>query len=1118
MTGAWEIYVYGDGQFIGSIFNGLKMLSTGGAVEGLAGVCVLAGLLAAVVRPVLSVIGSGPLASSFHGAEPLVAIIRQTFIAAVLAYVLVGPLSPTHTVLIIDQLDNSQTNTIEGVPLVPAYVAHVSSLIGYDIGNVLEQNIMPVDSGSALLFQNGGLAIGAKYLNDVLDITPPSAQIDYNSGYYNTIPINAVLTNYFEVCIFPNLANIPGPSSAQAAGLNALTASTDILGAAAFQNPLFSNPNVSLDFSFNDGTAETCQRAAQDIENYWRMIFDPWLERFNYQNLGSPPTQEGNTIKEVQDILQRYFPGNSLDYQTQLIQLATINAVRSSVLGFDAMNGGGTALQDQLARKETGSGWIQAARLFSKIVLTMRQLFEGLVYGLSAFLPVFFAIAGWPAITTFIKINLWLQLWVPFYVIMNAFADTALYHAVQDVLNAVYYQGNVYGVSFQNVEALRTQANLVLGYIGAFSWSVPTLAWGLVKGGEYAISHGISAATSGTGGQQTAQSVGAQAGGAGNITMGHETFGGTGFMTSTAHTSMGRLLEAGAGATKWQQLAGEFGGAAAATEAVGGAQFVSTMKNVGAGRAYGGDAGKALTTGQTAEQRNIADQETFAAIAAGRGQTVEGFQSAITTMSAGAKAQLVSDWAKMTGQSFREASRSLARVSGDRGFVNTGAWEKSTEGIGGITPRLQAEKTEQTLRTSRMLGFKSALDQNGLSPSAFGLGQGSMEAGRGMGALGEYLNGNISLGDLMLMGKTGVATEAGFAKGLQEMAERLYPGDPDGVEKLSHYRTGWETANEVAKFRQLQSIAGGAGITDKFNAAMSHQGHGVSMALNAEQARSLLGANAQGGTYTFARTDDGIMAYHEGKTGQRFDAVNFRSSLRGREDDYKNLTTSTTGSDRERLNVDKSRYDHRNVDASGTEVTRGNDYRAGNDVIAAIQDRDGSHLSGYRDYFEGHTPTRGGYALVKKMAEELGGFGRINQAVQDIASVSGGVGLDLSKNWLGKTIGIKGNMGYEGQRRAEEAIDANAIRNAMDRYYGNVMAQNKSPEWKMQKMAEMGNDIKQIMDYQATASTVGQLRHGADNPAKGQFRSVAGRSFSGLEQRQEDPKMKQPSDPELGKW
>jgi TraG-like protein, N-terminal region len=1119
-----NVYTFGDGQIIAAVFNGIVMLTK--ILPSLVEACLILGLLAAVAGPLMSFFDGGNPVPQVEGATPVLSIIRQSVLAvfALALFLGINPLDHTgqpgaiftRTVYINDQVDPSQNQAVDNVPIAVAYVSSYTSEIGEKLGTVFETYLLPVDASyPALQFQHGGLAMGARYLNDLLDITPPSAPADYGGSGYT--PIDAAVTNYFDICVFPNLAVIPGNGSDEARGLDQLTTETGFFtdsGSIFITSPLFADPNTYLQMNLESGNTTgnysnwtSCAGAGNDIVNAWNPIIQPWVEDYTDKSLGIIPDQSGGnsgwTI--ANDVIERYFPG--VDPSSAFVQIAVLNSIRSSLLGFDAQNGGGTALQNQLANKEVGAGWIQAARLFGQIAIEMRTVFEALIYGLTALLPVFFVLGGFKALVSYLKISLWLQLWIPFYVILNLIGDVLLSQMVQTIMNSTQTAGMALGISFRNLEGLRTHANIVLGLVGVLCWSVPAFAWGLVKGGEYALSQGIGAATTANQGVRTAQQVGSQVGGAGDATVGHLDFSSHSFMSGTGATSRAQLLDGTANAFKWDRLTQQFGGGGPATGGVGETSYKSQMKSVGgmstyADGAQAADAGRKLESkvfgamnayngahqayeaGLTGEQRFKADQATFRGIAAQAGMSVESFQAAVSTMSIGAKKQFLQEWAKAHGRTVQQAGESIARITGDQNWTNLDAWNQSTDATGGPGTRASLQAAQQESDLGKVAGFMGAINSynvvhpdHPLSAVSFGFTQGKTQSALAMGALEEYRNGSLSLNDYMRMGRTGVLTESGLAKAREEVANTMYPGDPEGAEKVAEFTKSWEGMNEMAKFMQLGAIAKSEGIKGKFDAAMAHQGHGVNMALNQEQAEAAFGAGAQAGTYSVSRTNDGHMVYTMGRGGQ----------------------------DLQEQDINKNVRDHRNLDASGTQVTRGTDYQSGNDVIAAIETGNGQYLSGYSGYLRGQTPTRGGYALVKSMADQLGGFGKISQAVQDIASVSagGGGGFDLSKSFLGEALGLSlhGGVDYKGERRGWENVDANAIRNAMDTRYREIMAQTKPPtvsqekfmEWRQQQVAQMGNQIKQIMDYQAKASTTGQLWNGADNPAKGQFRTSEGK-------------------------
>lgn len=92
------------------------------------------------------------------GPEPLIALIREAMLATIAIYAL---LIPKANVLIVDRMDASQNQVVQNVPLINAFVAHASSMIGDQIGAIMDDNIMPVDHPK---FRNGGVALGAIYL------------------------------------------------------------------------------------------------------------------------------------------------------------------------------------------------------------------------------------------------------------------------------------------------------------------------------------------------------------------------------------------------------------------------------------------------------------------------------------------------------------------------------------------------------------------------------------------------------------------------------------------------------------------------------------------------------------------------------------------------------------------------------------------------------------------------------------------------------------------------------------------------------------------------------------------------------------------------------------------
>lgn len=706
----YEIYTYNSGDFLASIFDGMKMLIAGGHIKSLIKVFLIVGLIMGVLAPLIRFFGGhrGGSDASFHGAEGLLALIKTALFGAVAVYVL---MIPRANVAIIDRADPSQTQVVSDVPFVNAFVAHVSSRIGDIVGAELEDVITPVD---AVRFRRNGVAIGAKYLNEILDIMPPGAPAQY--GDTNNVSIAAVLGEYFERCVFPNFAYIPGSNSEAALGLRILQQSPEILYDLSAIGGPFRDPNKSFNINFDESTPLTCATAVTHINYYWNSIFNNWLKQVNYKLLGGNPDDEGY-LTTVQEIFERYFPYSAGDFRDQIKQLAVLNSVRYALISYAAKHGDHN-IKDMLTSHKVGSGWIEAGRLFNKIVQTMRMLIEGIIYGVSVFLPVFFAIAGVGAIVTFVKVNLWLQMWVPFYVLLNAFADWQFASVIKDALYNPAVDPNFYGISFETVEAVRSHANLILGYIGAFTWSIPPLAWGLIKGGEYAVTHAVSAIASGSGGQTVAQQVGAEVGGASNVSIGQRNLGGFTFMGSTSIGSQAHMLQGLTLSSAIRQVVQSTGGSVvSAIERMGGGQAVDIAKQIGRGETYGGNLPRAMAVAGIGETRMVADMETFKGVSSSYGG-VEGFQSAIAEKDYTRVGTVIGDYADRKGISIHEASRQLGSLMGTRELIGTHAFENAMGVVGKSGLELtetqktlnEAAKMEQMYRVARALGFAVSRD------------------------------------------------------------------------------------------------------------------------------------------------------------------------------------------------------------------------------------------------------------------------------------------------------------------------------------------------------------------------------------------------------------------------
>ncbi|MFA5353790.1 MAG: conjugal transfer protein TraG N-terminal domain-containing protein [Thermodesulfovibrionales bacterium] len=871
LADTYEIYTYGNGNFLASIYNAMKMLIGSGEIATLAKFMLMLAFLMTLISSTIGqylssrglVHGGGGHGT---GAEGMLAMVKVAIYAVFVSYVL---MIPRANVAIVDRQDPSQSQVVTDVPWANVVIAHLSSRIGDGVGRMLEDVIVPVD---AVKFRNGGMALGAKYLNQVIEIQPPGAPEDYVVGAGN-VPISTVLNEYFERCVLPEFVTLPGSGSPNAQGLRTLMTGKNLLTEIPAIGYPFTDPNTFLNAQFTTDPL-SCSTAPGAILQQWDTVFNGWVKQYNYEALGNNPNDPGY-LSTVRQIFERYFPNSTNGFKTDMMQLAVLNSLRSSMLAYDAKYNSG-ALAHDLSLKKAGGGWIEGAAMFNEMVHTIRNLLEVFVYGMSIFLPVFVALAGLPALIMFIKVNFFLQMWVPGYVILNAFADHQFAKVINDALYNTELQPYTAGMSFHNVENIREHANLILGYIGAFAWSIPTLAWGLLKGGDFAVSSAIQIASGGSGAQHTAQQTGAEVRGAGNVSIGNQNMGGGSFMASNTLTSQASMLDGTARSTKWQNLMTAGIGATA----VGGAMALGT-------------------------RRDIEQQGTFERIAGERGTTVEGLQDALTTMDTGQKAKFVQDWAEKTGKPLNEAAGDIAGYLGDKSYTELRGFQGIQDQAGGAHPLGDIQEAFGRLDSVTRMSVLGAMKDAGLTLEEYGSGKGYMEAVGTIAAASLIKGGALSKDEILGMKKAGLLTEAGRAQASEKLADMF--GDPsksreENVKGFQRQLSTWEGMNEYTKFNELQKFADAKHIDLKELMQMSKRNDSVEV--DAQEAKKL--GLPQTGHYDLFWDKNQGYVFRDEKSGRTFNHGVF-----GR-----------FGTDIQRMDVNKSVYDHMNVQkAGGTEVT-----------------------------------------------------------------------------------------------------------------------------------------------------------------------------------------------------
>lgn len=496
-----EIFVYGSGDFVVEIFKGLVLMTSVDMILQLLSIVLMVGLITAIVQPITAWLSAGHLPMN-TGGEGFIAMFRQVILAVLVTRLMLIPVCP---VLITDRVDPGQGGPVDNVPLVTAAIAYGASRIGDTIAKHMEQAF---NQPSTLNFRSGGVGLGIKYIDSIFSIRPPSASTPTGGAVTNAALISQSLRDYFAQCVFPNYGVLDGGGGSKTAALYRLSNQNDILGALATDQAVYADPNIYITSPNSTGTA-SCATALSDINTAWTSVKSDWLKEVEAKVAGDSsidPAMIG-TGSLGQEVIRHYFPLAADPYKV-LQNIAVGNLMRDAALLYGAKYGDTTETAANLATKSAVSGWTTTARVFGSIVHVMRNVFEGLIYGLSCLLPIAVAIGGLAPLGSYLKVLLWLQLWVPFYVLLNLFGDMEMQRSMAQLVAG---SGDG-GPTVKQWLEVGEKAQLSLAYIGSLSFVVPSFAWGLLKGGEYAMSTAVNAMSSGSGAAQTASSIGGSVG------------------------------------------------------------------------------------------------------------------------------------------------------------------------------------------------------------------------------------------------------------------------------------------------------------------------------------------------------------------------------------------------------------------------------------------------------------------------------------------------------------------------------------------------------------------------------------------------------------------------------
>ena len=155
-------------------------------------------------------------------------------------------------------------------------------------------------------------------------------------------------------------------------------------------------------------------------------------------------------------------------------------------------------------------------------------------------------------------------------------------------------------------------------------------------------------------------------------------------------------------------------------------------------------------------------------------------------------------------------------------------------------------------------------------------------------------------------------------------------------------------------------------------------------------------------------------------------------------------------------------------------------YDLGDDTLQAIiAGKSNVLVEKYSDFFKGREVTAGDLKMVDHVANQIGGYAKMSQDVKSIAVGELSAGVDLSKSYLGKVLGIRGGMTLQDQRQAVENFSADSLKMGMQDNFAKIKQSTLTADQKAETFTKDVHSLYNLGHDTATKSKAQLLVEGA---------------------------------------
>ena len=479
----WQIYTLGGGQYLNLIFNGVVAIMGNGDYMYLLKIGILLGMLTVMLR------------SAYKGAL----IDLQWLLFAAMGFYIA--FLPTASVIIDDELDQSQSSVVNNVPLGLAASAGFSNAVGHWLAQTSEAVFsLPSDMD----YTTHGMLFGNKLVDATMrfEITDPRVAGNFAS--------------FWQQCVFYDLL------------LGKYTL-TDLETAPDLWAFIQTNTSVARAFSYQpsagSSTIEICHTSANGDLNHDLQSEIPNVENLYGAQLVSAASRNAAIAEfgTAMPIAVQYFSSLS-DSESQIISQAILsNSMQRGVSAWASQVNAPAAAQDYaLARAEAErrTTYTVLGQLAQKYLPIIQNILQAGIY---AAFPLAFILmlmpGGHRAVLAYAKVLVWITLW-PFlfaviHLAMTVFSAIAANPAIT-LANGTKVLSMANYTAFGQV---MSDYSLFAGYL---TISIPIIAWMLVSGSGQMLASAAQGILSSY--EKTASSAAGEAT-TGNVSLGNTSFG-----------------------------------------------------------------------------------------------------------------------------------------------------------------------------------------------------------------------------------------------------------------------------------------------------------------------------------------------------------------------------------------------------------------------------------------------------------------------------------------------------------------------------------------------------------------------------------------------------------------